>query len=197
MLDPSRLTRKDFLRAGLVSAAGVYAGACQREESAAVAVPAAPGAAMADTMPGAGPRPAGLDTTFVGPKWAGDVVNLKYSNPFEQAIKIAWYDGKQVAHLFLGAAGAKPDFKVAEQYLPLPESEFKGAQITPDQFKDLTKKLVGHGIFDSVPGEPNYSPIWHNNWVLVPAGYQENTLKSVADAKASGYRIVSTPIWVN
>ncbi len=46
-------------------------------------------------------------------------------------------------------------------------------------------------------GQFSYSPIWHNNWVLVPPGYQANSLRLVAAVKASGYTVVSSSFYDN
>jgi hypothetical protein len=52
-------------------------------------------------------------------------------------------------------------------------------------------------IYDSKPGEPNYSPIWRHNYVIVPRDYQPQTLRSKQDALNSGYQIVPTGVYTN
>lgn len=44
---------------------------------------------------------------------------------------------------------------------------------------------------------PQYSPIRHLNYVIVPAQYVPNTLQSAAQALASGYPIISSDIYLN
>lgn len=38
-----------------------------------------------------------------------------------------------------------------------------------------------YGIYDSKPGDDNYSPIWRYNYVVVPRDHEANTLGSEAD----------------
>ena len=52
-------------------------------------------------------------------------------------------------------------------------------------------------IIDSIPGQPGYSDFWRVHKVLVPSGYVVNTIRSLADAVASGYAIEITDIVVN
>ncbi len=52
-------------------------------------------------------------------------------------------------------------------------------------------------IYDAIPGMPEYSPIWHLNYVIVPRDYLPNTLRSAEQAKCSGYSIVSSDTYVN
>lgn len=182
-MEESRVTRKDFIGGGLLSAAGVLLGACQSYAQTGMA---------SSTPSPMRPVPMRPDTTAAGSMQPG-----QYGNPYDQKVNIAWYKGRQVQHLFLGATNQKPGYKIAEQYLPLPKSAYTGAVNTPEEFMAKVKQVAGHGIFDSIPTDPNYSPIWHNNWVLVPDGYTPNTLKSVEDVRRSGYQVVETPIWVN
>lgn len=192
-MDDVQLTRKGFLQAGIATAAGVWLSACNSEPDPDVAaVPVATPDAGA-----AAPQP-GVDTTFAGPRYVENVENLKYNNPFGQQLDPAWNEGNKVFHFFLGAATTAPPYKVAMQYLPIRKSAYNGATTTVDDFMRLVKNAkVGTVVFDSVPGDANYSPIWHNHWVLVPDDYQADTLRSVAQVQQSGYEVVETPIWVN
>ena len=52
-------------------------------------------------------------------------------------------------------------------------------------------------IIDTIPGQPGYSDFWRVHKVLVPSGYVPNTIRSFADAVASGYTIEATDIIVN
>jgi hypothetical protein len=52
-------------------------------------------------------------------------------------------------------------------------------------------------IYDSVPGMERYSPIWQFNYVIVPSGYEPNTLRSERDCLASGYRIARSQVFEN
>ncbi len=191
------VSRKDFIRLGALSAAAWYVGGCRSNDGRQFADTAAESAAGTAAAPHERQAQAGLDTTFTGPAFVNGVENLKYSNPFRQHLAPVWIHGKKAFHLNLGAVNQKPAYPIAEQYLPLRASDYPGSTATPEAFMSQARKLVGSPVFDSQPGDDNYSPIWHNNWVLVPADYTPDTLRSVEDVRKSGYRIVPTPIWVN
>jgi hypothetical protein len=42
-----------------------------------------------------------------------------------------------------------------------------------------------------------YSPIWQFNYVIVPRGYEANTLRSERDCLRSGYDIVRSMVFEN
>lgn len=121
---------------------------------------------------------------------------LKYNNTFGQKVGPAWYGGKRVYAMDLGVTATKPDYQIAEQYIPIRASSFSNAK-TVAEFKQQLKSMVGHEIYDSVPGMPQYSPIWHNNWVLVPHSYKANTLRSVEAVRKSGFPIHPADFWIN
>ncbi|MGH7907272.1 MAG: hypothetical protein ACREP6_11660 [Candidatus Binataceae bacterium] len=123
--------------------------------------------------------------------------NLKYNNPFHQKIEPVWIHGKECFHLDLGATSTKPDYKIAEQYLVLYERDYRNPPKSVGEFVTQAKMIVGKPIFDSDPNDANYSPIWHNNWVLAPKDYKIESLKSAQEVKSSGHKIVPTQIWVN
>jgi len=52
-------------------------------------------------------------------------------------------------------------------------------------------------IIDTIPGQPGYSDFWRVYKVLAPSGYVANSIRSLADAVASGYTIEMTDIVVN
>lgn len=52
-------------------------------------------------------------------------------------------------------------------------------------------------IIDTIPGQPGYSDFWRVYKVLAPSGYVPNSIRSLADAVASGYAIEETGIVVN
>src|SRR5216117_2477294 len=52
-------------------------------------------------------------------------------------------------------------------------------------------------IIDTIPGQPGYGDFWRVHKVLAPSGYVANTIRSFADAVASGYTIQMTDIVVN
>ena len=52
-------------------------------------------------------------------------------------------------------------------------------------------------IIDTIPGQPGYSDFWRVYKVLAPTGYVANSIRSLADAVASGYTIEATDLIVN
>lgn len=115
---------------------------------------------------------------------------LDYNNPLYQPIETAWYNGRKY-----WAIGPN---------IPLP--------INPDKTKVAQEYMIAYSvsihdwpnlvplqlnIYDSIPGMPEYSPIWHLNYVVVPRDYQANTLRSVQDVKNSGYPIHSSNFYVD
>ena len=52
-------------------------------------------------------------------------------------------------------------------------------------------------IIDTIPGQPGYNDFWRVYKVLAPNGYVANSIRSLADAVASGYSIEATNIVVN
>lgn len=122
---------------------------------------------------------------------------LVYNNPFHQTVKMAWYNGRKLKHLSLGATTTQPPFKIAQQYNFIYEDQFKGPPTTVEAFEAQEKATVGLAIFDSEPGEANYSPIWQINWVPVPRTYKPNTVRSADDVKKLGYQIIPSNIWEN
>jgi hypothetical protein len=54
-----------------------------------------------------------------------------------------------------------------------------------------------YGIYDSRPGDDNYSPIWRYNYVVVPRDYEPNALRSEQDCIASGYPLTESDTYTN
>jgi hypothetical protein len=112
--------------------------------------------------------------------------NLTYTNPFNQDLAARWVDGEIVYRVSFGALTVDPKTtKVAKEYIavysaPGPGEPYDKVERVPDQL----------AIYDSKPGDPEYSPIWHYYYVVVPRSYKPNTLRSEDDVKRSGYRIV-------
>ena len=52
-------------------------------------------------------------------------------------------------------------------------------------------------VIDSVPGDVGYSAFWRVNLVVVPAGYEANSIRSAHDVMNSGYEIIETDLMVN
>ena len=54
-----------------------------------------------------------------------------------------------------------------------------------------------NNVIDSIPGDAGYSAFWQVNLVTVDDGYEPNSIKSAADALASGFEITTTDLVVN
>jgi hypothetical protein len=52
-------------------------------------------------------------------------------------------------------------------------------------------------IIDVIPGDEGYSAFWRVNFVTVPAGYQPNSITTVADLRAGGYEMAPAGLLVN
>ena len=121
----------------------------------------------------------------IGPQ---GVEPLTYNNPFVQSIERVWYDGKLVFALSAGKLDL-PDaghVKVAKEYQPV------YAVKLDQQGKAMgePEKVPGqYNIYDSVPGQAEYSPIWQFYYVEVPHDYEANSLRSAQDCEQSGYPI--------
>jgi peptidoglycan hydrolase-like protein with peptidoglycan-binding domain len=116
---------------------------------------------------------------------------LDYNNPLLQPIETAWVDGKKYwafgPNIPLLIDPSKT--KVAQEYVIVysVSEAHDWAEFVPLQLN----------IYDSIPGDPQYSPIWHLNWVVVPPSYAANTLRSAQDVLASHYPIISSGNYVN
>ena len=74
--------------------------------------------------------------------------------------------------------------KVAKEYLPVyTEPDPAKPDVIPEQVPGQLS------IYDTKPGDPGYSPIWHYHYVIVPRDYVANTLRSERACLGSGYEI--------
>jgi hypothetical protein len=137
------------------------------------------------------------------PTFRGGEENLIYNNPYDYNIERVWFDGRVVFAVELGEVELEFDRqrnckgnKVAQEY-----------QVVYEVDLDRKGKLAGgkepervegqYNIYDSVPGMEKYSPLWQFNYVVVPRGYQPNTLRSEADCLKSGYPIKKSTVVEN
>jgi hypothetical protein len=130
-----------------------------------------------------------LNPQWERPQYRQDGVEATtYSNVFGQAIEQVWCDGKLVYALDAGEVDVDPaHVKVAQEYqvvyaVDLDKRKKKRAEPErpPGQLN----------IYDSVPSQEKYSPIWQFNYVIVPRDYEANTLRSEADCLNSGHQII-------
>ncbi len=147
----------------------------------------APGWTVADGQLSQGPgggafRPDGVEA-------------LTYDNPFGQSVERAWFDGKIVFAIDVGEIDVdERRVKVAQEYQIVHRVELD----EQGKLRGTPDVVAGQlNIYDSVPGMPKYSPIWQFNYVVVPADYEPNTLRSAADCEASGYPIVRSRVFEN
>ena len=131
------------------------------------------------------------------------VERLTYSNPFNLEVERVWFDGKVVFAVESGEVEIEFDEhrvsrnnKVAQEYqvvyaVELDErGKLKDGE-EPERVEDQ------YNIYDSVPGMPNYSPLWQFNYVIVPRDYEPNTIRSEADCLSSGYQVVRSTVVEN
>jgi len=123
------------------------------------------------------------------------VESLTFNNPFGQNVERVWYDGKIVFALDVG--GIEVDearVKVAQEFeiVYTVELDSQGKLARPPEVVNDQ-----YNIYDSVPGQDTYSPIWQFNYVVVPRDYRPNTLRSDADCRASGYPIIHSHVFEN
>ena len=92
-----------------------------------------------------------------------------------------WYRNTSVSYLDYG-----PQSNVAVPILAFFQA---GSPATP---------VAGQkNIIDTIPGQPGYSDFWRVFKVLAPSSYAANSIRSLAEAVASGYTIQETSVLVN
>ena len=131
------------------------------------------------------------------------VEDLTYSNPFGLELERVWFDGKVVYAVELGELEVDFDderkarnAKVAQEYQVVRSVELDDDGKLKDG-KEPERVEGQFNIYDSVPGMDEYSPLWQFNYVVVPADYEANTLRSEADCVQSGYRILKSTVVEN
>jgi len=114
--------------------------------------------------------------------------SLTYNNPFGQSIERVWYNGKIVYALDAGELEVDEvgDLQVAQEYQIVYKVDLDDAKKARGEPEEVSGQL---NIYDSVPGDEKYSPIWQFNYVVVPREYEANTLRSAQDCMESGYPI--------
>ena len=97
----------------------------------------------------------------------------------------AWVDGVEVQYYDFGSnSGLATDETVATAPV-WPLIRGFDAEGGP-QFVDGQ-----HNIFDTVPGDPDYTDLWAVTFVTVPDDYQPETIRSLFEIEASGYPVTS------
>jgi len=105
-------------------------------------------------------------------------------------VETAWYNGKKYwafgpnVPLPIDLAQTKTDQEYMIAYAVSPHGE---PDLVPLQLN----------IYDSIPGQTAYSPIWHLNYVIVPPNYVANTLRSANQVLSSGYPTIASSRYVH
>jgi len=122
---------------------------------------------------------------------------LDYNNPYGYSVERVWFDGRVIFASEQGELDIDPErVKVAQEYQVVTSVE-----LTADgKLRAGTEpgRVLGQlNIYDSIPGMASYSPIWQFNYVIVPADYVPNTLRSERDCRESGYEIRQSRVFEN
>jgi hypothetical protein len=134
---------------------------------------------------------------------ADGVEDLTYDNPHGLEIERVWFDGKIVYAVESGEVELEfdehrvaRDNQVAQEYQLVYSVELDGRGKLAGG-KEPERVEGQHNIYDSIPGMPEYSPLWQFNYVVVPRDYEPNTLRSEQDCLESGYRIEKSTVVEN
>ena len=115
---------------------------------------------------------------------------LEYSNPHGRHVGPCWVRGEIVFAMPQGIIHVDPDKqKWAKEFVVVYNIE--GPDGRPERVPEQ------YGIYDSRPGDPNYSPVWRYSYVVVPRDYEPNALRSEEDILNSGYEVVQADIYTN
>lgn len=115
--------------------------------------------------------------------------NLDYSNPHRQTVHPRWAGGQVVWSIPCGPVAIDPaKTKAANEYIVVYALSEDGK---PERVEGQ------YTIYDTKPGDPDYSPIWCHNYVIVPRAYRPQTLRSKEDVLRSGYQVVTTDVYTN
>src|SRR3954452_13777425 len=96
--------------------------------------------------------------------WRGDNEQLSFNNPFGQKVERVWYDGKVVYAVELGEVDVDVEkVKVAQEYQVVYSVELDDKGKLKGEPKRVEDQL---NIYDSVPGQSKYSPLWQFNYVV-------------------------------
>jgi hypothetical protein len=129
--------------------------------------------------------------------------NLTYNNPYNLEVERVWFDG----HVVYAVEQGELELEFDEQRNARNNKVAQEYQVVYGVDLDERGKLKGgheparvegqYNIYDSVPGMEKYSPLWQFNYVIVPADYVANTIRSEADCLNSGYPILKSTIVEN
>jgi hypothetical protein len=116
--------------------------------------------------------------------------DLNYTNPHHQKVHPRWAGGTVVGSIPLGPVVINTKkTRWADEYTPV--YWLHGDHGKPEKVKGQ------YAIYASKPGDRNYSPIWRQNYVIVPRAYHPQALRSKRQVLRSGYKIVPTDEFTN
>ena len=103
-----------------------------------------------------------------------------------------WYEGRATYYYDFGATSPPLNNAAAVATAPI------YVLVTGFSANGDPQFVMGqNNIINVVPGDVGYSDLWQVTFVTVPAGYQANTLRSVADVRAAGYPMKVSDVLVN
>lgn len=117
------------------------------------------------------------------------IIPLVYNDPFRQCPEPGWYNNQVVYYLDLGPVILDPNKnKVADIYQFIYGFDKESNPI----------RVMGQwNVIDVVPGDVNYTPLWRIVYVIVPAGFIPQSIRSVQAIRACGFEIMPTETIVN
>jgi len=115
---------------------------------------------------------------------------LTYSNPHGQRVGPRWVRGEVVYAMPFGIVHVDPEKqKWAKEFVLI--YDMNGPDGRPE-------RVTGqYGIYDTRPGDPDYSPIWRYHFVVVPRDYEVNAIRSEEDILNSGYEVIESDTYTN
>jgi hypothetical protein len=107
------------------------------------------------------------------------------------AVERAWRDGQMVGYIDFGT-NTRPDRNGNVIVAPI------WAFVSGFDEDGTPRMIEGHRtVLDVVPGDAGYSDLWDVQFVVVPEGYDSESIHSLADLEASGLDVVPSGMLVN
>jgi len=97
----------------------------------------------------------------------------------------AWHEGRQVGYLDIGPLPVR----AGNAYQVIYGIDKQSGRIVPVPEQKL--------IFDALPNNPGYSPIWRLHYVRVPDGFEPNSVQSVATIQQQKLPVRPTTTFLN
>jgi hypothetical protein len=117
------------------------------------------------------------------------VEQLNYNNPYNQKVFAVWHRGET---FFVQEPYNKVYFKMKPDHIG---KEYRFRYGSPDSPGPEVEGQLP--VYDSVPGDIQYTSVREIVWVFVPAHYKANSLRSSVNIKQSGFPIEQTNEYLN